>query len=52
LEYARQDNCFPWLANYARAQELLQAQLEVNWPEVLQGVADHSCPNWRFATRV
>ena len=40
LEYARQDNCFPWLANYARAQELLQAQLEVNWPEVLQGVAD------------
>ena len=39
LEYVRQDNCFPWLANYARAQQLLEAQLEVNWPDLLQGVA-------------
>lgn len=39
LEYVRQDNCFPWLANYERAQQLLEAQLEVNWPDLLQGVA-------------
>jgi hypothetical protein len=25
LEYVRQDNCFPWLANYERAQQLLHA---------------------------
>ncbi len=44
LEYVRQDNCFPWLANYERAQELLDGQLEVNWPELLQGVADELNP--------
>ena len=44
LEYVRQDNCFPWLANYERAQQWLQAQLEVSWPELLQGVADELNP--------
>ena len=44
LEYVRQDNCFPWLANYERAQQLLETQLEVNWPELLQGVAEELNP--------
>ena len=44
LEYVRQDNCFPWLANYERAQQLLETQLEVNWPELLQGVAGELNP--------
>jgi len=44
LEYVRQDNCFPWLANYERAQQLLETQLEVGWPELLQGVAEELNP--------
>ena len=39
LEYARQDNCFPWIADWAEAQRLMDQQLRANWPELLGGVA-------------
>jgi hypothetical protein len=39
LEYARQDNCFPWIAGWAKAQRLMDRQLRANWPKLLDGVA-------------
>jgi hypothetical protein len=39
LEYVRQDNCFPWVANWEKAQELLQRQLRTNWPKWLGEMA-------------
>ncbi len=36
LHYLQQENCFPWIENYPRAQELLQQQLQANWAELLQ----------------
>jgi len=35
LAYRRQDNCFPWVEDFARAQQLLDAQRRVHWPKVL-----------------
>jgi len=39
LHYQRQGNCFVWLQDYPRVQQLLEDQLRVNWPETLQEVA-------------
>jgi len=39
LGYLRQDNCFPWIEDFARAQELMNAQLRTNWPEELEAIA-------------
>ncbi len=39
LKYLRQDNCFPWLEDFARAQQLMEAQLRVSWPKQLGAIA-------------
>ncbi len=39
LEYVRQDNCFPWIADWAKAQRLMDRQLKTNWPKLLDGIA-------------
>ena len=39
LKYLRQDNCFPWLEDFARAQQLMEAQLRVSWPKQLAAIA-------------
>jgi hypothetical protein len=39
LEYVRQDNCFPWIADWAKAQRLMDRQRKANWPKLLDGVA-------------
>lgn len=39
LEFMRQDNCFPWVENWGQAQRLLDAQLRVRWPSLLNEVA-------------
>jgi hypothetical protein len=44
LEYARQDNCFPWIADWAKAQRLLDRQLTATWPKLLDGVAKQLNP--------
>jgi hypothetical protein len=44
LEYARQDNCFPWIADWAQAQRLMDRQLRANWPKWLDGVAKQLNP--------
>jgi len=44
LGYVQSDNCFPWVADFARAQALLDEQLTVNWPDLLNGFADQIFP--------
>jgi hypothetical protein len=44
LRYVRQDNCFPWLKDYERAQQLLDRQLTLHWPEPLQSIAEQLNP--------
>jgi hypothetical protein len=39
IDYQRSDNCFPWVADYGQAQQLLNAQLKVSWPSLLNGIA-------------
>jgi hypothetical protein len=31
IHYLRQDNCFPWIEDYNRAQQFLDNQLKTNW---------------------
>jgi len=44
LGYVRQDNCFPWIEDYGRAQELLDEQLKVNWETCLSPFAQRLNP--------
>jgi hypothetical protein len=44
IAYSRQQNCFPWLQDYGRAQELFDEQLRVNWTESLQPFAERLNP--------
>src|SRR5206468_4341436 len=39
LSYVRQDNCFPWVADWGRAQRLLDAQRRTPWPQRLDRIA-------------
>lgn len=41
IGYEKADNCFPWIEDFARAQELLQEQLATDWSSALDSlVAD------------
>jgi len=35
----RRDNCFPWIADWAQAQRLMDRQVKANWPRWLNGLA-------------
>ena len=39
LAYARHDNCFPWIEDWPRAQQLMDQHLSVAWPTLLDGIA-------------
>lgn len=39
LRYQRQDNCFAWVEDCERAQQLFNEQVAVNWQHLLQPVA-------------
>jgi hypothetical protein len=39
LKYRKQGNCLVWIEDYARAQALLNQQLETSWVELLEGFA-------------
>lgn len=39
IRYQQQDNCFPWIADWERAQQLMNTQLQANWPELLNQIA-------------
>ncbi len=44
LRYRQQGNCFVWIEDYERAQELMKEQLQVNWSELLNGIAGQPNP--------
>jgi hypothetical protein len=35
MSYQRQDNCFPWVSDGKQAQRLMDAQLQADWPQLL-----------------
>jgi hypothetical protein len=39
IGYRKYDNCFGWIEDYQRAQALMDDQLRVDWPQVLNEVA-------------
>jgi hypothetical protein len=45
VDYRKDGNCFPYIENLEYAQELFAAQLQTNWPQMLDGLLRHSCPN-------
>lgn len=44
IQYLQVGNCFPWIEDWERAQQLMNRQLETNWPELLQGFAQQLNP--------
>src|SRR5712692_557260 len=61
LGYERADNCFTSLEDFPRAQALLDAQLQSDWPTLLEGIATRLfplreelfgdfCPNYYWTT--
>jgi hypothetical protein len=44
IGYRKKDNCFPWIADFAAAQQLADQQLTTAWPELLTGWARQSNP--------
>ncbi len=44
LGYERADNCFTDLEDFPRAQALLDAQLQTDWPTLLEGIARRLFP--------
>jgi hypothetical protein len=51
VAYEREDNCFPWVANVARAQALLEAQHRTDWPQLMQPLVELCHPLHREITR-
>ena len=39
LGYLRDDNCFPWIEDWPKAQQLMDQQLKVEWPALLEDIA-------------
>lgn len=44
LRYRRRDNCFAWIEDWARAQQLLDQQLRTDWPGLLKRLLDQANP--------
>jgi hypothetical protein len=44
LSYRQQGNCFVWIEDYQRAQQLLDQQLQTNWAELLGSLAGQLNP--------
>jgi hypothetical protein len=44
LAYRRRDNCFSWIEDWARAQELLDEQLRTDWPALLNRLLQQANP--------
>ena len=44
LKYRRLENCYTWLEDPRRAQRLMDQQLRVQWPKLLDGVLDDLNP--------
>ncbi len=46
MRYQRQDNCFPWIEDFPRAQILMDQQLNTNWASALERCAQRIHPRF------
>lgn len=46
IDYERRDNCLAWVADFPKAQALLDEQLSTDWPATLTGVIRESHPEF------
>ena len=44
MAYRQEDNCFPWIADVGRAQELMEEQHRTDWPKVLEELVKRCHP--------
>lgn len=44
MNYAQKENCFTWISHLKGAQRLMDKQLEINWPEQLDGILRQNHP--------
>ena len=44
IQYVRQDNCFVWIQDYARAQNQMDQQVKTNWQQLLAGIGEQLNP--------
>lgn len=44
LRYRRRDNCFTWIEDWARAQQLMDEQLRTDWPGLLNRLLEQANP--------
>ena len=51
LDYRREDNCFPWLADGLRAQALMDQQRRTDWPALLRPLVEQCHPLHTEITR-
>lgn len=47
IAYAKDANCFPWIADIPAAQRLLTEQLKTRWDLLLDELLDRTCPALR-----
>jgi hypothetical protein len=51
LRYQRRDNCFAWIEDWARAQQLTDEQLRTEWPTMLNRLLEQANPAWDIVDR-
>jgi hypothetical protein len=51
MAYRRRENCFPWIEDVSRAQELLDSQLTVDWAGLLNGILAQARPDYKTIFR-
>jgi hypothetical protein len=44
LNYVKDGNCFPWLADVAAGQRLMDEQLQTHWSDLLERLMRQACP--------
>lgn len=45
MNFDQRDNCFTWIEDLEKAQELAQKQLQTQWPETLKQLVKREPPN-------
>jgi hypothetical protein len=44
MDYAKKENCFPWISHVAGAQRLMDRQLDLDWPDQLDRILRQNHP--------
>ena len=45
IDYVQRENCFPWIKDLSKAQELARVQLQSHWPTLLQPLLKQCHPH-------